>query len=123
MRRLSIIGSTGSIGTQALEVVTTLPGEFQVVALTARRSVALLAEQAMRFRVEAVAITESKAAEELQQRLAGSGIEVFAGREGLLAVAGRDDVDLCLNGMVGGAGMAPTIAALAAGVDVEIKLQ
>ncbi|MEE9161739.1 MAG: 1-deoxy-D-xylulose-5-phosphate reductoisomerase [Candidatus Neomarinimicrobiota bacterium] len=120
MRRLSIIGSTGSIGTQALEVITTLPGEFQVVAMTARRSVALLAEQAMRFRVEAVAITESKAAEELKQSLVGSGIEVFAGREGLLAVAGRDDVDLCLNGMVGGAGMAPTIAALAAGVDVAL---
>ena len=121
MRRLSIIGSTGSIGTQALEVITTLPGEFQLIALTARRSAALLAEQAMRFRVAAVAITEPEAAEELQQRLTGSGIELFTGREGLLAVAGRDDVDLCLNGMVGGAGMAPTIAALEAGVDVALS--
>ncbi len=121
MRRLSILGSTGSIGTQALEVVTSLPGEFQVVALAARRSAALLAEQARRFRVAAVAIAEKQAAEELQQRLAGASIEVLAGREGVLAVAGRDDVDLCLNSLVGGVGMAPTIAALKAGVDVALS--
>ena len=54
MKRLSILGSTGSIGTQALEVVTSLPGEFQVVALTARRNSSLLAEQARRFQVKAV---------------------------------------------------------------------
>ncbi|MCH7936957.1 MAG: hypothetical protein IH994_07690 [Proteobacteria bacterium] len=107
MRRLSIIGSTGSIGTQALEVVESLPDDFQVVALTARRSAALLAEQARQFQVAAVAIVEDEAAGELRELLAGSGVEVLSGWEGLLAVAGRDDVDLCLNGMVGGAGMGP----------------
>ena len=121
MRRLSIIGSTGSIGTQALEVVTTLPDDFQVVALTARRSAALLAEQARQFQVAAVAIVENEAADELRELLGGSGVEVLSGWEGLLAIAGRDDVDLCLNGMVGGAGMAPTIAALEAGVDVALS--
>ncbi len=121
MRRLSILGSTGSIGTQAVEVVTGLPGEFQVVALTARRSAALLAEQARRLRAKVVAITDESAAEELQERLSGSGIEILTGLEGLLAVAGRDDVDLCLNALVGGAGMAPTIAALKAGVDVALS--
>ncbi len=121
MRRLSILGSTGSIGTQAVEVVTGLPGEFQVVALTARRSAALLAEQARRLRVKVVAITDETAAGELQERLSGSGIEILTGMEGVLAVAGRDDIDLCLNALVGGAGMAPTIAALRAGVDVALS--
>ncbi len=121
MRRLSILGSTGSIGAQAVEVVTGLPGEFQVVALTARRNAALLAEQARRLRVKAVAITDKSTAEELQERMSGSGIEILTGPEGVLAVAGRDDVDLCLNALVGGVGMAPTIAALKAGVDVALS--
>lgn len=121
MRRLSIIGSTGSVGTQALEVVASLPGEFQVVALTARHSAALLAEQARAFKVKSVAMVDEEAAGELRSMLSGTGIEVEVGRDGLLAVAGRDDVDLCLNGMVGGAGMAPTIAALEAGVNVALS--
>ncbi|UCH63012.1 MAG: 1-deoxy-D-xylulose-5-phosphate reductoisomerase [Fidelibacterota bacterium] len=121
MRRLSILGSTGSIGTQAVEVITSLPGEFQVVALTARRSAHLLAEQALRLRVKTVAITDESAAEELQERLSGSDIEVLTGPEGVLAVADRDDVDLCLNALVGGTGMAPTIAALEAGVNVALS--
>jgi 1-deoxy-D-xylulose-5-phosphate reductoisomerase len=69
MRRISILGSTGSIGVQALQVVTNLPGEFQVVALTARRNATLLVEQAERFQVKAVAIAETESAEELQERL------------------------------------------------------
>ncbi len=121
MRRLSILGSTGSIGTQSLEVVTGLPGEFQVVALTARRNAALLAEQARHFGVKTVAIVEEQAGSDLRDLLKGTGIEVLTGREGILAVAGRDDVDLCLNALVGGAGMAPTIAALEAGVSVALS--
>ncbi len=120
MKRLSILGSTGSIGTQALEVVTSLSGEFQIMSLTARKDAALLAEQAVAFRVSAVAIIDDSAAAEVRDRLHGTGIEVLSGREGLLEIAGRDDVDLCLNGLVGGAGMAPTIAALHAGVDVAL---
>ncbi len=120
MRRLSILGSTGSIGTQALEVITQLPGEFQVVALTAWENAALLAEQARRFKVETAAIAEKQAAEELRERLSDCPVEVLAGPEGILDVAGRDDVDICLNALVGGAGMAPTIAALEAGVGVAL---
>ncbi|UCH10384.1 MAG: 1-deoxy-D-xylulose-5-phosphate reductoisomerase [Fidelibacterota bacterium] len=121
MKRLSILGSTGSIGTQALEVITSLPGEFQVVAMTARRNSALLAEQARRFQVKAVAIVDETAHDDLKERLADTRIEVLTGLEGLQAIAGRDDVDLCLNGIVGGAGMGPTIAALNAGVDVALS--
>ncbi|MEE9466563.1 MAG: 1-deoxy-D-xylulose-5-phosphate reductoisomerase [Candidatus Neomarinimicrobiota bacterium] len=121
MRRLSILGSTGSIGTQALEVVANLPGEFQVVALTAHRNTTQLARQARQFKVEAVALADPSAGDELKALLAGSGIAVLTGREGLLEIAGRDNVDICLNGLVGGAGMAPTVAALEAGVDVALS--
>ncbi len=121
MRALTILGSTGSIGTQTLEVVANLPGEFRVVALTAHRNVQLLANQARQFEVEAVALADPMGADELRDRLAGSGIVVNTGRAGLLEIAGRDDIDLCLNGLVGGAGMAPTMAALEAGVDVALS--
>ena len=121
MRALTILGSTGSIGTQTLEVVENLPGEFRVVALTANRNIELLAHQARQFQVEAVALADPKGADELRRLLAGSGIAIHTGRSGLLEIAGRDDIDLCLNGLVGGGGMAPTMAALEAGVDVALS--
>ena len=121
MRALTILGSTGSIGTQTLEVVENLPGEFRVVALTANRNIELLAHQARQFEVEAVALADPKGADELRHLLAGSGIAIHTGRSGLLEIAGRDDIDLCLNGLVGGGGMAPTMAALEAGVDVALS--
>ncbi|MCH8024391.1 MAG: 1-deoxy-D-xylulose-5-phosphate reductoisomerase [Candidatus Marinimicrobia bacterium] len=121
MRALTILGSTGSIGTQTLEVVENLPGEFRVVALTANRNIELLAHQARQFQVEAVALADPTGADELRERLAGSGIAIHTGRAGLLEIAGRDDIDLCLNGLVGGGGMAPTMAALEAGVDVALS--
>ena len=121
MRALTILGSTGSIGTQTLEVVENLPGEFRVVALTANRNIELLAHQARQFEVEAVALADPTGADELRRMLAGSGIAIHTGRSGLLEIAGRDDIDLCLNGLVGGGGMAPTMAALEAGVDVALS--
>ena len=121
MRALTILGSTGSIGTQTLEVVENLPGEFRVVALTANRNIELLAHQARQFQVEAVALADPTGADELRRLLAGSGIAIHTGRSGLLEIAGRDDIDLCLNGLVGGGGMAPTMAALEAGVDVALS--
>ena len=121
MRALTRLGSTGSIGTQTLEVVENLPGEFRVVALTANRNIELLAHQARQFEVEAVALADPKGADELRRLLAGSGIAIHTGRSGLLEIAGRDDIDLCLNGLVGGGGMAPTMAALEAGVDVALS--
>ena len=121
MRALTILGSTGSIGTQTLEVVENLPGEFRVVALTANRNIELLAHQARQFQVEAVALADPKGADELRRMLAGTGIAIHTGRSGLLEIAGRDDIDLCLNGLVGGGGMAPTMAALEAGVDVALS--
>ena len=121
MRRINILGSTGSIGTQALEVISRLPGEFRIVGLTVRRDAGQLTEQAVRFGASVVAVSDPQAAVEARERLAGTDIQVLEGREGLLEVAGRDDVDLCLNALVGGAGMEPTVAALNAGVDVALS--
>ena len=120
MKRLTLLGSTGSIGTQALEVVAGLPEQFELLGLTARSNAALLAEQAQTFGARAVAIENEARFEDLKSLLSATDIEVLGGRSGLLEIAGRSDADLCLNGVVGGDGMALTVAALEAGVDVAL---
>ncbi|MBV54196.1 MAG: 1-deoxy-D-xylulose-5-phosphate reductoisomerase, partial [Candidatus Marinimicrobia bacterium] len=117
-KRISILGSTGSIGQNALKVIDHLGDGFEVKYLTAARSSEVLIEQVRKFQPEAVAVVESIAANEVKDALSGSGVEVLSGREGLLELASRDDVDVVLNGLVGSAGMEPTIRALEAGIDV-----
>ncbi len=121
MRRLSILGSTGSIGTQALEVVDVLPDRFDVVVLTANRNARLLSDQAKKYQVDMAVIADEGQLPELQSLLAHTEIKTAGGRKALLEAAARDDIDVCLNGLVGGAGMAPTVAALQAGVDVALS--
>lgn len=111
-RSVSIAGSTGSIGTQALEVVRANPGLFEVTALGARSSVALLAEQAREMRPKKVAIADAAKAGELVA-LIPSSIEVLAGEGALAAIA--EDADIVLNGVVGFAGLPVTLAALHSG--------
>ncbi|MHB8439911.1 MAG: 1-deoxy-D-xylulose-5-phosphate reductoisomerase [Acidimicrobiales bacterium] len=109
---LSILGSTGSIGTQALDVVSGDPGRFEVVALAAGRSVELLAEQARQWRPQLVAVADDAAATALRGALP-VGTEVAVGAEGLRAAATTGDV--VLNAVVGFAGLPVTLAALEAG--------
>jgi 1-deoxy-D-xylulose-5-phosphate reductoisomerase len=111
-RALSIAGSTGSIGTQALEVVRANPGLFEVVALGARSSVALLSQQAREMRPKQVAIADASKADELAA-LVPAGTEVLAGEGALAAISG--DADIVLNGVVGFAGLPVTLAALRSG--------
>jgi 1-deoxy-D-xylulose-5-phosphate reductoisomerase len=111
-RTVSLVGSTGSIGTQAIEVVQASGGRFEVVALAAQRSVDLLAEQARALRPALVAIGDATLAPRLAE-LVPSGTEVVAGPEGLLAAATAADV--VLNGVVGFAGLPVTLAALESG--------
>ena len=120
-KRISILGSTGSIGQNALKVINHLGDGFEVKYLTAARSSEVLIEQVRKFQPEAVAVVESIAANEVKEALSGSGVEVLSGREGLLELASRDDVDVVLNGLVGSAGMEPTIRALEAGIDVALS--
>jgi 1-deoxy-D-xylulose-5-phosphate reductoisomerase len=109
---VSLVGSTGSIGTQAAEVVGCEPDRFRVVALAAQRSVDVLAAQAQRFRPGLVAIGDPALAAELAARVP-AGTEVMAGPEGLAAAAAAAEV--VVNGVVGFAGLPVTLAALEAG--------
>jgi 1-deoxy-D-xylulose-5-phosphate reductoisomerase len=109
---VSLVGSTGSIGTQAVDVVTANPDRFVVVALAAQRSVDLLAEQAHRLRPKLVAIGDPSLAGELAERVP-AGTQVHSGPEGLAAAAVAADV--VVNGVVGFAGLPVTLAALEAG--------
>ncbi|MBO0731553.1 MAG: 1-deoxy-D-xylulose-5-phosphate reductoisomerase [Acidimicrobiaceae bacterium] len=112
MRTISLVGSTGSIGTQAIDVVRAEPDRYQVVALGASRSVERLAAQAELLRPDRVAIAEASGAAELRARVP-PGVEVLAGPEALAAIAG--DADVVVNGVVGFAGLPVTLAALAGG--------
>ena len=111
-RTVCLAGSTGSIGTQALEVIEACGGDFEVASLGASSSVALLAEQARRWRPPRVAIADAARAAELKS-LVPPGTEVLAGEGALAAIA--EDADIVVNGVVGFAGLAVTLAALKAG--------
>ena len=109
---VSLVGSTGSIGTQSVEVIEGCPDRFDVVALGTHRSVELLAAQARRLRPDVVAIGDPGLATELARSLP-PGIEVVTGPEGLTSIA--TDADVVVNGVVGFAGLSVTLAALHAG--------
>lgn len=118
MKKLSLLGSTGSIGTQALQVVQNLreQGEkWEVAALAARSSVNRLEEQARQFHPDVVAVFDEGAALSLRQSLRDTDIQVLSGMEGLCEAAAWPEADLTLNAVVGMVGLQPTLAALQAG--------
>jgi 1-deoxy-D-xylulose-5-phosphate reductoisomerase len=117
MRRIVIVGSTGSIGTQALDVVERSP-ELEVVGLGASSSWELLLEQAKRFEVKRIALAD----EDLAARAGESwtGGEVLAGAEGLVALITESGCDLVLNALTGSAGLGPTVATLGEGIDLAL---
>ncbi len=112
MTSVAVLGSTGSIGTQALEVIAAEPERFTVLALGAARSVDLLAEQAERFRPQVVALADNRRAKELAGQLP-SGTELVAGPDALSLAS--EHADVVVNGVVGFAGLSVTLAALSAG--------
>ncbi len=118
MTRLLVLGSTGSIGTQALDVVARAPGAFDVVGLSAGRQAEPLLEQARALGVRRVALTDADAAARAQE--AGVDVEVLAGPEGLVRLVAESGADLVLNAIVGSAGLGPTIVALTEGIDVAL---
>ena len=112
MRSVSLVGSTGSIGTQAVDVIRSTPGAYKVVAIGASSSVDVLVEQAASLQPERVAIADASRAVELRARLP-AGIETLGGPEALAEIA--KDADVVVNGVVGFAGLPVTLAALHAG--------
>jgi 1-deoxy-D-xylulose-5-phosphate reductoisomerase len=114
VKRLAILGSTGSIGVQALDVVSRFPDRFEVVALSAGRNVARLAEQVARFRPRLVAVADEAAARDLRG-LVPAGVEIVPGEGGAVAAASHSDVQYVLAAISGGAGLQSTAAAVEAG--------
>ena len=119
-KRLSILGSTGSIGENTLKVCRNLGDEIEIVYLTANKNADKLIKQANMFHPKAVVIIEESLGEYVKENIPES-IDVLVGRIGLLEIAGRDDVDIVMNGLVGSAGMEPTIRSLDAGVNVALS--
>ncbi len=118
MRKLALLGSTGSIGTQALRVMENLQAqgeEVQVEVLAARSNVRLLEEQARRFHPSAVAVFDEAAACSLRDSLRDTSIQVLAGMEGLCEAAAWEGANTTLNAVVGMVGLQPTLAAIRAG--------
>ena len=113
---IAILGSTGSIGRMTLEVCASLGPEYRVVALAAGRQADLLARQAAETGAAAVAVCDEESAGGLRRALAGgSGPEVLVGSDGLMALASRDDVDIVVSAIAGGAGLPAALAAVRAG--------
>ncbi len=119
MKRLALLGSTGSIGEQTLAVVAEFPERFRVVALAAGRNAERLAEQVRRYRPERVAVADAAVACELRERLGRETPELGIGAAGLVAVA-EHPAELVVAGLVGAVGLAPTLAAIRAGRDVAL---
>ncbi len=119
-RRIAILGSTGSIGTQTLDVIRRHPDLFEVVLISARNSVSLLAEQAREFDADNVVICNEEKYPELQKALADTGSKVWEGEQSLCRLVQADNVDIVVGAMVGFSGLKPTISALEAGKIVAL---
>lgn len=121
MKRISILGSTGSIGVSTLDVVAAHPGEFTVTALAGGRNVALLKEQIDRFRPKLAAVLDEEHASELHRLLGPDATTaVFFGPAGYREAAAADGVDMVVSAMVGAAGLIPTLDAISAGRDIAL---
>ena len=117
---VAILGSTGSIGTQTLEVLEKHPDRFTVEVLTAGRNAKLLKEQALKFKPNAVVIADESQYEELKDALWDLGVKVYLGEEALCQVVEMAEVDIVLTALVGFSGLKPTIAAINAGKHIAL---
>ena len=119
-KKVAILGSTGSIGTQTLEVIAAYPDLFEVEALTANNNVDALAQQAIQFQPNSVVIGNSEHYSHLKEILASHPIKVFAGHDAIAQIAAMPSVDLVVAAMVGFSGLVPTIEAIKAGKQIAL---
>lgn len=120
MKKIAILGSTGSIGAQTLDVVREHSDELQVVALAAGSNKERLKEQIKEFHPKLVSLSDEKKAQELKEELAGEQVEVVCGMEGLIEVAGADSADVVVTAVVGMMGILPTMEAIKKGKDITL---
>jgi 1-deoxy-D-xylulose-5-phosphate reductoisomerase len=119
MKKVLVLGSTGSIGINTLNVIRSLPGQFKVSVLTVNTRIDLLEPQIEEFNPECVVVKEEKSAAELRKRLNGK-VDVLSGDQGLCHVASETDYDIFIGAMVGSAGLAPTVEAIKRGKRVAL---
>lgn len=119
-KHVAILGSTGSIGTQALDVIAANPDSFQVEVLTAHSNADLLAEQALKFKANTVVIHDESKYMGLKDRLFDEGIKVFCGSDALAEVVEMETIDIVLTALVGFAGLRPTMRAIEAGKHIAL---
>lgn len=119
-KNIAILGSTGSIGTQALDVVRAFPNKFSVSVLTASNSFTLLIEQALLFQPKMVVILNEAHYIKVKEALKDTAIEVLAGEQALEDVVSLEEIDVVLNAIVGSAGLRPTINAIKHGKDIAL---
>jgi 1-deoxy-D-xylulose-5-phosphate reductoisomerase len=121
MKKIAILGSTGSIGVNALRVIQANPEKYQVTALGAGKNIRLLLEQIKRFRPLTVAVMEETAADELKAQMTNSGRpEIFFGTEGFIRLATMTEADTIISAMAGAAGLLPTYSGIKAGRNIAL---
>lgn len=118
MKRLAILGSTGSIGQSTLDVVSRNRDDFRVVALAAGKNIDLLEKQVMTFRPEIVAVADKETADSLSKRI--NGIEILSGLEGIKQAASHESSDFVISAIVGAAGLIPTLSAIKSGKTIGL---
>ena len=119
-KHIAILGSTGSIGRQALEVIRANPDHFEVEVLSAQHNADLLIEQAIKFKPNAVVIVDENHYSKVKDALDPEGIKVFAGENALASIVQMDSIDLVVTALVGYAGLKPTIRAIEAGKTIAL---
>jgi 1-deoxy-D-xylulose-5-phosphate reductoisomerase len=120
LKKISILGSTGSIGQSALSVIEKFPERFTVVALSAGNNVELFEKQVRQFRPSIVSVVSERSAADLKKRCSDLSIRIFSGVEGMIQVAAAEDADITVSAIVGTAGLVPTMAAIRAGKDIAL---
>ena len=120
-KKISILGSTGSVGVNTLNVINNISKEFDVIYLTGNTNSDLMIKQSLEFNPKSVVMINEEASEVVKKGLSGYDINVLSGRESLLDISKDKEIDLVLNALVGSPGMEPTLEAVKAGVDVALS--
>jgi 1-deoxy-D-xylulose-5-phosphate reductoisomerase len=120
LKKISILGSTGSIGQSTLSVIEKFPEHFTVAALAAGSNVELFEKQVRQFKPAIVSVASERSAEDLKKRCSDLNVRVFSGVEGMIQVAAAEEADITVSAIVGTAGLVPTMAAMRAGKDVAL---
>ncbi|MDX2480386.1 MAG: 1-deoxy-D-xylulose-5-phosphate reductoisomerase [Desulfuromusa sp.] len=120
MKKIAVLGSTGSIGVSTLEIVKAFPDRYQVIALTAGNNIDLLQKQVELFRPRIVSVVAEHDAQKLSQQLKGTDVQICCGVEGMIRCAIAPETDMVVAAVVGAAGLVPTLAAIKSGKDIAL---